>query len=159
MRSCRTTRQAPVCPEGRYENLLAIMEVAHTVVLRLCDLLEGVADSLPGAIDRATCRMLALELEPILRGLHRFEEETLFPACQQITGTLPKSLDRLRAEHVEDESFAGEIAEALLALSRTGSADNPEALGFMLRGFFESQRRHIAFEREHLLPALCGTRH
>jgi hypothetical protein len=25
----------------------------------------------------------------------------------------------------------------------------------MLRGFFEGLRRHIAFEREHIVPILC----
>jgi hypothetical protein len=25
----------------------------------------------------------------------------------------------------------------------------------MLRGFFEGLRRHIAFEREHIVPLLC----
>lgn len=64
------------------------------------------------------------------------------------------SLDRLLAEHVEDECFAGELTEALLLLGRNGSADNPEALGFMLRGFFEARRRHVAFEREHVLPQI-----
>ncbi|WAP67178.1 hemerythrin domain-containing protein [Jiella pelagia] len=29
-----------------------------------------------------------------------------------------------------------------------------EALGYMLRGFFEGLRRHIAFEEEHLVPLL-----
>lgn len=130
------------------------MEVAHIVLLRICAGLEQVADSLPGDIDRRICMMLACELEPLMRGLHRFEEEALFPAFQQVQGPVSQSLDRLRAEHVEDECFAGEIAEALLALGQGGKADNPEALGFMLRGFFEGQRRHIAFEREHILPSL-----
>ncbi|MBO0903834.1 hemerythrin domain-containing protein [Jiella sonneratiae] len=30
-----------------------------------------------------------------------------------------------------------------------------EVLGYMLRGFFEGLRRHIAFEEEHLLPLLA----
>jgi hypothetical protein len=63
-------------------------------------------------------------------------------------------VERLRAEHIEDECFAGELTEALLVLGRDGSVDNPEALGFMLRGFFEAQRRHVAFEREHVLPEI-----
>ena len=28
----------------------------------------------------------------------------------------------------------------------------PDAAGFMLRGFFESLRRHVAFERQLLVP-------
>src|SRR5690606_41840533 len=117
-------------------------------------------DALPisAGADPELCRMLARELEPALRGLHRFEEEALFPAYSAALGVVPLSLARLRAEHVEDEGFAAEIAEELAALASTGSVENPEALGFMLRGFFESQRRHIAFEREHVLPAIRKAR-
>ncbi|TIT74091.1 MAG: hemerythrin domain-containing protein, partial [Mesorhizobium sp.] len=64
------------------------------------------------------------------------------------------SIQRLRAEHVEDECFADEITEILLAIGHGERVDNAEAIGFMLRGFFESLRRHIAFEREHVLPLI-----
>lgn len=140
-----------------HEGMVAIVRMANAEILRLCGLLEEVADSLPGAIDRRTCLMLASELEPLVRGLHRFEEETLFPAYEQAMQARGKgkgTLERLRAEHIEDECFAGELTEALRTLGETGKVDNPEAMGFMLRGFFEAQRRHVAFEREHLLPAI-----
>lgn len=126
-------------------------------MLRLCELLEQVADSLPGNVDLLKCLKIAGELEPLVRGIHRFEEETLLPAYERALerrGRPRVSVDRLRSEHVEDECFAGELTEALLLLGHSGSVDNPEALGFMLRGFFESQRRHVAFEREHVLPAI-----
>jgi hypothetical protein len=62
------------------------------------------------------------------------------------------TLNRLRFEHCEDECFAEELTEALNALG-TGNPDvNIEAIGYMLRGFFEAMRRHIAFESEMLLP-------
>ena len=138
-------------------SVLAIVELAHAQMLRLCALLEEVADSLPANIDRRKCMMIACELEPLVRGIHRFEEETLLPAYERVLeqrGRGRGSVERLRAEHVEDECFAGELTEALLVLGRDGSVDNPEALGFMLRGFFEAQRRHVAFEREHVLPEI-----
>ena len=31
-----------------------------------------------------------------------------------------------------------------------------EAVGYMLRGFFEVMRRHIAFERDHLMKDLTS---
>lgn len=139
------------------ESMVAIVELAHAQMLRLCSLLEELADSLPANVDRGKCMMIACELEPLVRGIHRFEEETLLPAYEralQKRGRARDSLDRLLAEHVEDECFAGELSEALLLLGRNGSVDNPEALGFMLRGFFEGQRRHVAFEREHVLPEI-----
>ncbi len=42
-------------------------------------------------------------------------------------------------------------------LSDVGGHADPaaEALGYMLRGFFEGLRRHIAFEEEHLVPLLA----
>lgn len=64
------------------------------------------------------------------------------------------STRRLRAEHVEDECFAGEVTEILLAIGHGETVENPEAIGFMLRGLFENLRRHIAFEREHVLPMI-----
>ena len=39
-------------------------------------------------------------------------------------------------------------------LGKGKSPGNPEATGYMLRGFFEALRRHIAFERDHLLAVL-----
>ena len=63
---------------------------------------------------------------------------------------------RLKAEHVEDECAAQDITDVLLDVGRGGAVENPEALGFMLRAFFEGQRRHIAFEREHMLPIAAG---
>ena len=40
----------------------------------------------------------------------------------------------------------------LVCLGHGGAIDNPEALGFMLRAFFDTVRRHIAFEREYVFP-------
>ncbi|TFF20657.1 hemerythrin domain-containing protein [Jiella endophytica] len=45
----------------------------------------------------------------------------------------------------------GTIVSGPLSISADPVA---EALGYMLRGFFEGLRRHIAFEEEHLLPLL-----
>ena len=64
----------------------------------------------------------------------------------EINGTI----DRLKHEHFDDQCFAEELTEALRGLSQTRKPDNPDALGYMLRGFFEAVRRYVAFEREHL---------
>jgi hemerythrin-like domain-containing protein len=145
--------------QGRPGGLVALAASAHEEMLRLCALLEEVADGLPDRCERMTCLMVASQLEPLMRGVHRFEEEALFPAYSgalKEAGRGLNSLERLMSEHVEDECFAAELTEALLELGRGGRPDNPEALGFMLRGFFESKRRHIAFEREHVLPMIEG---
>ncbi len=147
---------APVRPGG----LILLATQAHDEVLRICAILEEIADSLPANVDRVKCMMIASELEPLVRGVHRFEEEALFPAYAELLragGRGQSSVERLRAEHVEDECFAAELTETLLDLGRGGAASNPEAFGFMLRGFFESKRRHVAFEREHVLPMISRT--
>nr|WP_312891188.1 hypothetical protein [Mesorhizobium silamurunense] len=58
------------------------------------------------------------------------------------------STRRLRAEHVEDQCFGDEVAETLVAIGHGDPIEPAEVVGFMLRGFFEGLRRHIAFERE-----------
>ncbi|MET3592441.1 hemerythrin-like domain-containing protein [Mesorhizobium shonense] len=108
-------------------------------------------------VDRLQCLNLANSIVPLTRDVHRYEETVVFPAYEAALTMAKASLSsvtRLRAEHIEDECFAGEVTEALLAIGHGEGTENAEAVGFMLRGFFESLRRHIAFEREHLLPRI-----
>lgn len=136
------------CPRS-----LAWLRQAHEEQLSLCGELEEIADSLPGNINRQKCIYAAKALGPLIKGVHHYEESILFPWLE--TGSrnaahLRETLDRLKFEHCEDECFAEELTDALLKLG-SGSAVNMEAVGYMLRGFFEGMRRHIAFEREYLL--------
>ena len=127
---------------------------AHLDQLALCDRLEEIADSLPDQINRQKCIYAALALGPMIRGLHKFEEDVVFPliAAQNAGDELTaKTLTRLKFEHCEDECFAEELIEALHDLGAGRAAINMEATGYMLRGFFEALRRHIAFENELLL--------
>ncbi|MER9371078.1 hemerythrin domain-containing protein [Mesorhizobium sp. M0491] len=131
------------------------MKSAHLEKLLLCDVLENIADTLPN-VDCLTCLNTANVIVPLLRNTHQYEETVIFPTYEAAsTGNAsPASTRRLRAEHVEDECFAGEVTEILLAIGHGKKIENAEAIGFMLRGFFESLRRHIAFEREHVLPVI-----
>ena len=61
-------------------------------------------------------------------------------------------MQQLEAEHAADEGFARELADELQRLVDTGVVRNAEMLGYMLRGFFEHQRRHIDWENGVLLP-------
>jgi hemerythrin-like domain-containing protein len=61
-------------------------------------------------------------------------------------------LSRLEDEHEIDEGLAIEIASALRGLIQGAPLTNAESLGDMLRGFFKSQRRHIAWENDVVLP-------
>jgi hemerythrin-like domain-containing protein len=134
----------------------AVMKRAHLEKLQLCDALERIADTLP-RVDRLACLTAANAIVPLLRDVHRYEETIIFPAYEAAMAgrdSTPASTRRLRVEHVEDECFACEVTEILLGIGHGGSVEHPETLGFMLRGFFESLRRHIAFEREHVLPMI-----
>ncbi|WP_246688630.1 MULTISPECIES: hemerythrin domain-containing protein [unclassified Mesorhizobium] len=135
----------------------ADMRRAHVQKLALCHMLEGIADDLPSRVDRLQCLAVAADLLPMLRECHRFEEEAVFPGFARRTGE-EDTVARLKLEHLEDESAAADLSEALLAYGHGRPIENPEAFGYMLRAFFEALRRHIAFERDHVLPEVLGNR-
>lgn len=128
----------------------------HEEKLGLCDALEAIADSLPAQVDRFECLRVGAILAPAMRRSHQFEESRIFPLFET-SSALPGragSVARLKAEHVADECAAADVSEELLRIGHGGEIGNPEALGFMLRALFEAMRRHIAFEREHIMPML-----
>lgn len=61
-------------------------------------------------------------------------------------------LDLLEHEHQVDEEHAHEIAEELDYITQTGRIRDAEMLGYMLRGFFVCQRRHIGWQNTTILP-------
>lgn len=137
------------------EDPISALRKAHADQLLLCDRLEEIADSLPEAINRQKCMYAARALGPMVRGVHRFEEDVVFPMVAERLKNqeqIEPTLNRLRFEHCEDECFAEELTEALHKLGVGDPDINIEAIGYMLRGFFEAMRRHIAFESEMLLP-------
>ncbi len=125
--------------------------------MRLCDALEEVADSLPNQVDIQKCLALSRCVLPTIRRAQKMEETELFPQLVQAypdDNRLQASLERLRLEHLEDETFADEIACLLHDCGSTGRPGNAESAGYMLRGFFASVRRHVAFEDECLIPLI-----
>ncbi len=124
----------------------------------LCDNLETVADALAQEPDRQNCLHIARALPAAIRDAHRFEETHVFPLLKDAAHEKEETLSRLWLEHIADESYADELAEALRDhIAGRGRLD-AEALGYMLRGFFEGLRRHLAFEREHVVPILQAHR-
>src|SRR5690606_21421397 len=117
----------------------------------LCDTLEEIADSLPDRIDRQACMHAARVLPALVSRAHRVEEDGLFAALERL-GPAPldvgPTLSRLRLEHQGDQCFAEELSEVLMSFGRSAPIHDAEALGYMLRGFFETLRRHIATEEE-----------
>jgi hemerythrin-like domain-containing protein len=132
-------------------SLLDWWKQAHDDQLKLCSELEEIADSLPANVNRQKCIYAAKALGPLIKGVHHYEDTVIFPdlaAKMPYSPDLDKTLSRLKFEHFEDECFAEELMERLLALG-SGREVNMEATGYMLRGFFEAVRRHIAFERDY----------
>lgn len=122
---------------------------------RLCDQLEQIADSLPGDADTILCVETANQVVGVIKSAHSFEEDELFPAILAAVEdgpALEPVFDRLKFEHWEDEEYAVCVQEALCTFAVRRADSNVESLGWMLRGFFECLRRHIAFERDHVLP-------
>lgn len=133
---------------------IVMLRANHDLKLSLCDALETIADGLPDQVDMQTCLTLSRCLLPALRKAQAMEEGELFPLLLRLSGDHPAlcaSVERLRTEHCEDECFAEEIAAMLEECASHGQPHNPEAAGYMLRGFFSSIRRHVAFERECLM--------
>jgi hemerythrin-like domain-containing protein len=158
MKQARNGHRSEIC-EGAIADaeMLAWLQDAQVEQLALCDELEEIADSLPANVNRQKCIYAAKALAPMIRSLHHYEETILFPRIKQRpNGSADdETLSRLRYEHLEDEGYAEELTEALLKLG-SGETVNMEAVGYMLRGFFEGMRRHIAFERLHLLTYFPG---
>lgn len=127
----------------------------HELLLKLCNSLERIADCLPNIPNVQECLVLCRDIFPIVKNAHNFEEKILFPILhkyQDDNGALDKNLERLCYEHWEDESFAEEISDAFRAYIDRPIKAEADKLAYMLRGFFEGIRRHIAFEAEYILP-------
>jgi hemerythrin-like domain-containing protein len=152
-RAVNALREMP-CP---CRQSIAWWSEAHRLLLALCDDLEAIADSLPRHVVPEDCILAAKTLGSLIRDVHAYEEKTLFPALKDrfpASTEISSAIDRLKLEHLADECYADDLAEKLLYLGNGGEGVNIEALAYMLRGFFDALRRHIAYERDHLSLAL-----
>jgi len=137
------------------DGLLAWIEREHCAELNLCDLLERIADNLPEPLDRELASTGIIMLRHCLKWHIALEEGYLYPvlAKRAAPGELTEAmLVQIRAEHAADECLAHDTADQLEQTLARGHVENPEMLGFMLRGFFEGRRRHITCEDEFILP-------
>ncbi|MEZ5843923.1 MAG: hemerythrin domain-containing protein [Hyphomicrobiaceae bacterium] len=134
---------------------ITALEIDHACQLGFCDMLERIADDLPEIIDRPAARASVSVLRAGMPGHARLEEEILFPLLRRRADAapeLPAFLAQLEQEHANDHEFAHEIADELDALIEAGRARNGDMLGYMLRGYFTSQRRHIEWENATIVP-------
>lgn len=133
-----------------------LMQIAqgHNLHELLCHALELIADGLPHEIHTELGELAILILKEDLPLHHKVEEDALFPLLEKKADTENISLitARLSQEHAKDESFAEEIIDSLHNLVHGKLLDNPDMLGYMLRGFFENYRRHLEWENTVILP-------
>ncbi len=121
---------------------------------RLCRELEDMADRLPGRLDTHQAVLTVGRLRVGLRRAHLFEETLVFPSLAAARRDLGPVLERLVSEHAEDEDHASDLEDALATFGASGEGVHAERLGYMMRGLFVALRRHVAFERDHLMPLL-----
>ena len=138
-------------------SLLDAMDAHHSRIVGICDELEEIADSLPFETDPARCMNMARTLKPALATIHAFEEGRFFPFAAR-KGDFGETFDAVRLlleqNHREDEGFAEELSEALADCGLCVAGRDAETTGYMLRGFFEGLRRHVALERLLLVDPL-----
>jgi hemerythrin-like domain-containing protein len=138
-----------------WPDALDIIEHEHRIQAELCDSLEHIADGLPNDVDCKLCLQVVHALRFEIPLHHRDEECALFPLIER--RALPSDnihdiLARLALEHATDESFTSELLESLEILGNGEKVKNPDMVGYMLRSFFESYRRHIHWENAVVLP-------
>lgn len=147
--------QRPPTPETMRADPFGYCDYDNRAQRALADLLEGIADSLPDATDRASAALAAGLLRSAIARHDAIEEQGLFPLIEARAplGTpLRRAVAIARREHGEAIGRAIELAEELDELTRTGRARNPESLGFMLRAFFDGLRRHMDWADATIYP-------
>lgn len=144
-------------PEPLGEAFLSLLERDQARLLRLCAALERIADGLPatGHLIK-TGRVLAFLDKAFSR--HVFlHEKCLFPLIRSLEENnkpLELMLRELEFEHSADRGLIVEILSAFMG--RDSRNAGLEALGYLLRSFFENYRRHSAWERAVLYPLARG---
>jgi hemerythrin-like domain-containing protein len=135
---------------------LAYLAHDHATQRALADLLEGVADGLPDGVDRRAAALGGHSLRMLAARRWALEEQALFPLIESRApenAPARRAIAIARREHRETAGRAIELADELDALADSGRARNPDALGFMLRAFFDGLRRHLDWTEAAILPA------
>ena len=150
----RIFRRAPD-PGQMRDDPLAYLEYDHRAQRALADLLESVADSLPDAVNQASAALAASLLRDSVVRRSTLEEAALFPLIEaQVPDDSPihRAVVLARREQRDCAGRAIELAEELDLLAARGRSRNPDALGFMLRAYFDGLRRHLDWIDVAILP-------
>lgn len=110
--------------------------------------LEGLADSLPAAVDLQLVHILGAILEPSWTEHVRFQDEALYPILVRRNAHAPEVLamfERLRTEHTEISERHIEVTQHMAMLVE-GRLANFEMFGYLLRSAFDCRNRHMIAE-------------
>ncbi|MFM9845876.1 MAG: hemerythrin domain-containing protein [Hyphomicrobiaceae bacterium] len=135
---------------------IGLIREEHELQLELCCLLETIADNLPRRVSHRLASTAVTILEKSFPAHMQFEDEALFPLLRKRAAAgaaVLSALDCLADEHERDAAALVELTDALREAADKGAARNPEMFGYPLRGFFDGQRRHIAWEDRVIVPA------
>ena len=122
-------------------------------LLRLCAGLEKIADGLPGTGHQPRTGKVLAFLEAAFARHVFLNEKCLFPLIRSLeekNEPVELMLRELEFEHSADRGLIVEILSAYMG--RNSRNAGLEALGYLLRSFFENYRRHCAWERTTLYP-------
>jgi hypothetical protein len=144
---------------AKFGNVAVAEQFKHLLDLQtqMCVELEDIADCLPKLVDQHACLDLAQRMLPLIRRAHVFEETQVWPLISKMAPAamdVRETLGRLSFEHWGDEDFAEQIFHLLREYVRNPLSEKADSMAWTLRGFFQNMQRHIAFEREFLLPLI-----
>ena len=126
----------------------------HAVQLCFCDALEEIADGLPHFNYALVQRTLDLLASGALEDI-RLQQQSLFDELgrtERANAVVRLVSSRLTAQPAYDACALAELTDVLRSLARQGHVSNPEMLGYLLRGFFDACRRHVAWQVEVFVP-------
>lgn len=128
----------------------AELEACYGQLIAWCDLLEAIADFLPCQVDERLCDTITNGLVPLVLVSHQFEERLLSAGLGLIMteDEYFEANERRRTSRLQDYDSAQEVVETLISLREGGCRLSWDAVGYQLRSFFGSVRRHIRGERE-----------
>ena len=135
------------------EAFLTLLGRDQIRLLRLCAALEKIADGLPGTGHQARTGKVLAFLDKVFARHVFLHEKCLFPLIRSLeekNEPIELMLRELEFEHSADRGLIVEILSAYMG--RDSRNAGLEALGYLLRSFFENYRRHSAWERTTLYP-------
>lgn len=127
----------------------AQLDLGARAELQFCDALENAANELP-----EFCIGKYLRFASVLRmardkrqAPELAERLARLQIDAEVRSALAGALRTINTEEQEDADIAVELADALDDVTAAGAVYNPEALGYLMRQYFECRRRHLAWRR------------